>query len=163
MKIAVVQQPPVLLDRSRTLAAAVVAVRDAAAAGAELIVFPEALVPGYPAWIWRLRPGTDMALAERLHASCVANAVRLDARRPRAAAATRPRAHGVTIVCGIDERDAECSRSTLYNTVVVIAPDGTLAQPASQADADQSGAHGLGLGRRVGVKVVDTPCGRSAR
>ena len=36
--------------------------RTAAAAGARLVVFPETFVPGYPAWIWRLRPGSDMAL-----------------------------------------------------------------------------------------------------
>jgi hypothetical protein len=31
--------------------------RRAAQAGASLIVFPEAYVPGYPTWIWRLRLG----------------------------------------------------------------------------------------------------------
>jgi len=58
----------VLLDRAETLKRAVAAVHEAAQAGACLVAFPEAFVPGYPAWMWRLRPGTDMALTEKLHA-----------------------------------------------------------------------------------------------
>jgi len=71
--VAVVQQAPVFLDRAATLAKAVAAIDEAAQAGARLIVFPEAFVPGYPAWIWRLRPGGDMGLSERLHSLLRAN------------------------------------------------------------------------------------------
>ena len=78
-QLAIVQQPPVLLDRTRTLAKAVELVAEAAAGGANLIVFPEAFIPGYPAWIWRLRPGGDWGLNEALHARLLANAVDLDA------------------------------------------------------------------------------------
>src|SRR3989441_6916591 len=109
--VAIVQQAPVFLDRAATLAKAVAAIDEAAQAGARLIVFPEAFVPGYPAWIWRLRPGGDMALTEQLHAQLRANAVSLagdDLAPLREAAAQR----NVTVVCGIDERDAEFSRGT---------------------------------------------------
>ena len=84
---------------------------------------PEHFVPGYPAWIWRLRPGGDMRLTERLYAQWRDNAVRLDdaSLAPLTQAA---REHGVTVVCGLAELDAEFSRGTLYNTVVVIGPDG---------------------------------------
>src|SRR5688500_17406974 len=73
-RVAIVQKPPVFLDRERTIALAVGAVGEAADAGARLIVFPEAFVPGYPAWIWRVRPGADMALCNRLHAELSRNA-----------------------------------------------------------------------------------------
>ena len=55
-RVAVIQRPPVWLDREATLRAAVASVQEAAREGAQLLVFPEAFVPGYPAWIWRLRP-----------------------------------------------------------------------------------------------------------
>ena len=71
--VAIVQQAPVFLDRAATLAKAVAAIDEAAQTGARLIVFPEAFVPGYPAWIWRLRPGGDMGLSERLHSLLRAN------------------------------------------------------------------------------------------
>lgn len=78
-RIAIVQIAPVFLDREATLDKAVVALAEVARAGARLIVFPEAFVPGYPAWLWRLRPGTDVALTEQLHARLRANAVDLNA------------------------------------------------------------------------------------
>ena len=46
MRIAVVQRPPVLLNRSRTIADAVAAIREVAANGVRLVVFPEAYIPG---------------------------------------------------------------------------------------------------------------------
>ena len=53
LTVAVAQMAPVLLDRKQTLAKVVAAVKDAAVAGAGLICFGEALVPGYPAWLSR--------------------------------------------------------------------------------------------------------------
>jgi nitrilase len=49
---AIIQRSPVFLDRAACLKLAVEAVAEAAEAGARLAVFPEAFVPGYPAWIW---------------------------------------------------------------------------------------------------------------
>ena len=55
-KVAVIQKPPVLLHRDKTIDLVVDSVAEAAGQGATLIVFPEAFVPGYPTWMWRLRP-----------------------------------------------------------------------------------------------------------
>src|SRR5262245_65766285 len=106
--IAIVQRPPVFLDRAATLDSAVAAVSEAAKAGAQLVVFPETFVPGYPAWIWRLRPGTDMGLTEKIHARLCAHAVNLDSNHlaPLQQAAKERQ---VTVVCGINEIDAEWS------------------------------------------------------
>jgi nitrilase len=67
-KIAVVQHPPCILNRDDTIRRAVALIDETAGAGAKLIIFPEAFIPGYPAWIWRLRPGGDWGLSEALHA-----------------------------------------------------------------------------------------------
>src|SRR5882672_5663838 len=124
-RIAVVQRPPAFLDRGETLKIAVQAVAEAAAGGASLAVFPEAFVPGYPAWMWRLRPGPDMALTERIHARLRANSISLaaDDLAPLREAA---RQHKVAVVCGIHERDTEFGGGTLYNTVVIIGADGAV-------------------------------------
>lgn len=159
MRIAVVQRPPVLLNRSGTIADAVAAIREVAANGARLVVFPEAYIPGYPAWIWRLRPGGDMALAEKLHSQLLANAVSLegDDLAPLREAANE---HKVTVVCGIDERDAEFSRGTVYNTVVVIGPDGYLLNRHRKLMPTNPERMVWGFGDASGLKVLDTPCGR---
>jgi nitrilase len=76
-KVAVVPAPPVLLHRDKTIAKVLSSIDEAANAGASLIVFPEACVPGYPTWIWRLRPGGDMGLSGEIHARLRDNAVDL--------------------------------------------------------------------------------------
>lgn len=158
-RVAVVQKPPVFLDRTNTIALAVDAVGQAAGAGAQLVVFPETFIPGYPAWIWRLRPGTDMALCEKLHAQLLENAVSLDGAQlaPLFSAA---REHGVTVVCGMHERDTQFSRGTLYNTVVTVGPDGTLLNRHRKMMPTNPERMVWGMGDASGLKPVDTPCGR---
>jgi len=159
LRIAVIQSAPVFLDRAGTLARAVAALHEAAQDGAQLVVFPEAYVPGYPAWVWRLRPGPDMGLADRLHARLRAEAVSLagDDLLPLREAAKE---HRVTVVCGIEEIDAEFSRGTLYNTVVVIGPDGTLLNRHRKLMPTNPERMVWGQGDASGLKAVETPCGR---
>ena len=158
-RIAIVQKPPVFLNRAETIKLAVREVAAAARGGAQLIVFPEAFIPGYPAWIWRLRPGSDMALAAKIHARLLANSVSL-AGADLAPLYGAAKEHSVTIVCGINERDAEFSRSTLYNTVVVIGPDGRLLNRHRKLMPTNPERMVWGFGDATGLKVVDTPCGR---
>lgn len=58
-KLAVVQRASAFLDKQRSIALAVESIQSAADNGAELVVFTEAFIPGYPVWLWRLRPGKD--------------------------------------------------------------------------------------------------------
>jgi nitrilase len=158
-KVAIVQQAPVFLDRAATLDKAVSAVAAAAGAGARLVVFPEAFVPGYPAWLWRLRPGDDMAVTEQLHARLRANAIDLNA-DDLAPLYQAAREHQVTLVCGVDERDTDFSRGTLYNTVVTIGPDGRLLNRHRKMMPTNPERMVWGFGDASGMKAVDTPCGR---
>ena len=158
-RVAIIQKAPALLDREKTLAIAVEAVDEAAAGGAQLIVFPEAFVPGYPAWIWRLRPGSDMALIERLHSALLGNAVELarDGLAPLCAAAKN---NAVTVICGIHERDTDSSRGTLYNTAVIIGADGSIRNRHRKLMPTNPERMVWGFGDGSGLKTVDTPCGR---
>jgi len=157
--IAIVQGAPTFLNRAATTDAAVAKVREAAGAGAQLVVFPEAFIPGYPAWIWRLRPGGDMALSEQLHSLLLANSVRVpgDDLAPLREAAKQNK---VTVVCGVNERDTDFSRSTIYNTVVVIGPDGTILNRHRKLMPTNPERMVWGFGDASGLRVVDTPCGR---
>jgi nitrilase len=159
IKAAVIQKPPVLLDRAKTIESALASIDEAAANGASLLVFPEAYVPGYPTWIWRLRPGGDMALSGELHARLRENAVDLTRGdlQPLQDAAAR---HGATIVIGIHELDSAFSGTTLFNTVVVIGPDGKLLNRHRKLMPTNPERMVWGMGDASGLKVVDTPAGR---
>jgi nitrilase len=48
VKVAVVQAAPILFDRDATVQKACQLISEAAAEGAQLILFPEAFIPAYP-------------------------------------------------------------------------------------------------------------------
>jgi nitrilase len=158
-KIAVVQTPPVLLDRNRTIEKAVNLVAEVAAEGAELVVFPETFIPGYPVWMWRLRPGADMSLTNELYGKLFENAVNLesDDLAPLQEAAKR---HSVTVVCGMNEREGGLSRGTLYNTVVVIGADGQIVNRHRKLMPTNPERMVHGFGDASGLRAIDTPVGR---
>lgn len=157
--VAVIQGPPVLLDRDRTIEKALGSIDEAAGNGASLLIFPEAYIPGYPTWIWRLRPGGDMGLSNELHARLRHNAVDLERGdlQPLQDAAAR---HAVTIVMGINEIDSRYSGTTLFNTVVVIGPDGAILNRHRKLMPTNPERMVWGMGDATGLRVVDTPAGR---
>ncbi|WP_237534365.1 carbon-nitrogen hydrolase family protein [Streptomyces sp. SID3343] len=117
---AAVQASPVYLDAAKTVDKAVSLIREAAANGAEFIVFPEVFVPGYPYWNWTMNPVQGSPWFERLYRSSV------DVPGPhvdtlRAAA----RAAGAVVVIGVNERGPH-SMGVLYNTILTIDADGEL-------------------------------------
>ena len=158
-KVAVIQKAPVMLNRSATVSRAVELIDQAASQGAGLIVFTEAFIPGYPAWIWRLRPGSDWGTNEALHKRLLENAVDLESDQldPLYQAA---RKHQVTVVCGLHERDHHSSRATLYNTLVVISPDGRLLNRHRKLMPTNPERMVWGAGDASGLRRVDTPVGR---
>jgi len=156
-RIAIIQAAPVFLDRDKTVSRAVELIHEAAAGGAELALFPEAFIPGYPAWIWRLKPGGDWGLCETLHARLRQNAVDLgtDAIQPLLEAA---KANDMTVVCGMNERD-ETTRATLYNTVVTISGQGRIINRHRKLMPTNPERMTWGFGDASGLKVVETPVG----
>jgi nitrilase len=159
VKVAVVQRPPVLLGREACLQVVVDAITEVAAAGAALAVFPEAFIPGYPAWIWNLRPGGDYELSSQLHARLLSNSIDLSTAelRPVQEAAAR---HSVVVVCGIHEREGSFSRATLYNTLVTIGSDGTLLNRHRKLVPTNPERMVWGQGDASGLRVIDTAFGR---
>ncbi|RJG14018.1 carbon-nitrogen hydrolase family protein [Pseudomonas cavernicola] len=157
--IAIIQRPPVLLDRSATIARAVQSVAEAAAAGASLIVLPEQFIPGYPSWIWRLAAGRDGAVMGQLHARLLANAVDI-ANGDLSELCEAARVHAVTIVCGINECDRIHGGGTLYNSVVVIGANGEVLNRHRKLMPTNPERMVHGFGDATGLRTVDTPVGR---
>ncbi|MDH3758005.1 MAG: carbon-nitrogen hydrolase family protein, partial [Gammaproteobacteria bacterium] len=53
LKVGIAQIAPVWLDRDATVTRVIEWMRKAASQGCELVVFGEALIPGYPFWVER--------------------------------------------------------------------------------------------------------------
>jgi nitrilase len=159
VRVAVIQQPPVLLDREATLNAAVRHLHEASDGGARMVVFPETYVPGYPAWIWRLRPGADFDLTSQIHRRLVENSVDLaaDGLKPLRDAAAEL---GLVVVCGIHEREGEFGRSTLYNTIVTIDSNGTIRNRHRKLVPTNPERMVWGQGDASGLRVTETAVGR---
>ena len=148
-----------LLDREATLTQAVKALHEAADQDAGLVVFPETYLPGYPAWIWDLKPGADYGLTQDIHDELLANSVDLssDELRPLQDAAAERQA---TAVVGVHERDGSFSRATLYNTLVTIGPDGSILNRHRKLVPTNPERMVWGMGDGSGLRTVDTPFGR---
>lgn len=153
IRVAAVQETPVFLDRDATIDKACALIATAAADGAQLVVFPEAFVPGYPDWVWRTRPWADgpSDWYERLFANS------LTVPGPSVAAlGAATRASGVHVAIGINERE----HGTLYNTLLLLGPDGSVLGRHRKLMATGGERLVWGSGDGSGLQVHETPLGR---
>lgn len=110
-----------MLDLAEGGARAARHVREAGREGAQLVVFPETWLTGYPAWIFGLA-GWDDAEARQWCGKLVAQSATVEGPEldPVREAAAR---HGANVVLGKNER-ARTGAGTVYNTLLTIGPDG---------------------------------------
>jgi nitrilase len=123
-RVAAVQACPIYLDRDRTIDKACRLIAEAAGSKADLVVFPEAFVPGYPVWVWFIPPGRTADLRE---AYSVLHANSIEIPGPSTAQlCDAARQAGVAVAIGVNETNSEASGTSLFNTLMYIGPDGTL-------------------------------------
>lgn len=158
-KVAIAQIAPAFLDRAACLTLAVEAIAQAAGNGASLIVFPEAFITGYPAWIWRLRPGVDHAACALLHKKLVMQASTVS-NGDLADLYNAAKKHAITVVCGVQELDANGSQTTLFNTVLCIDEHGVLQNKHRKLVPTNAERMVWGQGDGAGLKVVPTSAGK---
>jgi nitrilase len=159
VKVACVQAEPVVLDREATVDKLERLAAEAASAGAQLLVFPEAFVPAYPSSSWaRALAGWAQPGAKETFALLAREAVAVPgpAEQRIGAAASE---HGVWIVTGVTEVDPE-RPSTLYNTLLYHAPDGTLAAKHRKLVPTNHERLVWGQGDGGGLRAFQTPLGR---
>ena len=125
-KAAIVQAAPILFDREATVEKARGLIAEAAANGADLILFPEAFIPAYPrglgfGTVVGSRSPDGRLTWQRYWEQAV------DVPGPATAKlAAAARAAGAYLAIGVIERDSEFSRGTLYCTTLYFGPDGQL-------------------------------------
>lgn len=153
--VAAVQAAPILLDRAATLDKLVSLAEKAAGDGAQLVVFPETFVPGYPDWVARTLFWDDAAA--QLYGLLLEQSVLLGSSATDLLAATAARL-GVWLAVGVDER--EPNGSTIYNTLLYFAPDGSLAGRHRKLMPTSGERLVWGMGDGSMLPVLDTGLGR---
>lgn len=158
-KVAVVQEPPVYLDLGKSMERAASLVAEAASRGCGIVVFPEAWLPGYPTFVWRLTPGREMGKTDELYARLLANSVDLT-KGGLAPLQEAAREHGVVIVLGYQEVDGSASGSTIFNSCAIIDADGRVANNHRKLMPTNPERMVWGFGDGSGLNVVETAVGR---
>jgi nitrilase len=159
MKLAVVQYPPIYMDKTKSLQRAVELIEEAAKKDCGLIVFPEAWLPGYPTFVWRLSPGADMKKTDELYALMQLNAIDLS-KDDLAPVKEAAKEHAMVVVMGHQELDGALSGSTLFNSVAIIDADGRLLNNHRKLMPTNPERMVWGFGDGSTLKVVDTAVGR---
>lgn len=158
-KIAVAQVAPVLLDKEASMAKAVTTIEEAANGGAQLVVLPECFLPGYPTWSWRLKPGGDIGCYNDIHAKFLENAVDVSAGELSPLFQTAKNC-GISVSIGLNEREGDFSRATIFNSNALISHEGELLNLHRKLMPTNPERMIHGIGDARGLRVVDTPIGR---
>jgi aliphatic nitrilase len=146
-----VQLAPVLGSRAGTTEKVCAAIRAAAAEGAELVVFPETVVPYYPYFSF-IQPAAVMGKEHlRLYEEAVTVPGPTTEAVSEAAAAT-----GAVVVLGVNER----AHGSLYNAQLVFDGDGRLVLHRRKITPTYHERMVWGQGDGAGLRAVDTRVGR---
>lgn len=151
LRVGLAQMAPVWLDREKAIDKAVAYAQWAADQGCRLVVFGEALLPGYPFWI-ELTNGArfNSPLQKEIHAHYMQQAVQIEAGHlyPLTELA---REKEMAIVVGCVERPADRGGHSLYCSLVYVDPQGQITsvhrklQPTYEERLTWSPGDGHGL------------------
>ena len=124
LKVALAQISPVWLNKEKTLQKIEKSIVDASKENCELIVFGEALLPGYPFWI-ALTNGAewDSKVQKELHAHYVRNSITIEKGELNSVCELAKK-HNIAIYLGIMERAENRGGHSIYASLVYINQDG---------------------------------------
>lgn len=126
LKVAMSQISPVWLDKKATFKKVETAIIEAAQQNCELVIFGEALVPGYPFWL-ALTGGAqwNTKLNKELHAHYVSNAVSIE-KGDLNTICKLVKTHNIAVYLGIIERPTDRGGHSIYASLVYINENGDI-------------------------------------
>ena len=151
VRAAAVQLSPVLYSCQGTTAKVCDAIAEAAKKGAELVVFPETVLPYYPYFSFIKAP----AVMGADHLKLIAESVTVPGPVTEQIGAAARKA-GAVVAIGINERD----HGTLYNAQLLFDADGRLVQARRKITPTYHERMVWGQGDGSGLRAVDTAVGR---
>jgi len=152
--LAAIQASPIFMDLDASIDKACDLIRKAAKKGADIAVFPEAFVPGYPDWVWHVPPG-EMALNQDLYAKLLEQSVTIGGEETERLCNAAKEA-GIYVVIGVNEKNAQASGGSLNNTLLFIDDQGKLFGRHQKLIATVAERMIWGYGDASTVTVYDT-------
>lgn len=155
--IAVVQAAPVLFDKKACTDKTIRFIGEAAQKQAELIVFPELFIPGYPfGMTFGFTVGSRNEDGRKDWKRYYDNSILVPGPETEAIGAAAKAAHAYVSI-GVSERDEETA--TLYNTNLFFSPEGELIAVHRKLKPTGSERVVWGDANKGYFPVVDTPWG----
>lgn len=126
LKVALAQIAPVWLNKEATLQKIETTIQDAAKNKAELVVFGEALLPGYPFWL-ALTDGAewDKKINKELHAHYVRNSIQIEVGELDSVCKLA-KENSIAVYLGIMERAKNRGGHSIYASLVYINSGGEI-------------------------------------
>jgi nitrilase len=153
-RAAAVQAAPVFLDREATIEKAVGLIGEAAARGAELVVFPEVYVAAYPVWTLVYAPLDNHHFFRRFYD----NAVRIPSPHTDQLCAAARR-HGVYVSMGLNEK-GDVSMGAIWNSNILVDREGRIVHHHRKLVPTFAEKLAWANGDGAGLRVAETPLGR---
>ncbi len=126
LKVGIAQIAPVWLNRDKTVAKIENYINQAADEGCQLVVFGEALVPGYPFWVERTNGARfNSPIQKEIHAHYLDQAVQIesDHLKPLCDAASK---NQIAVYVGTIERPMDRGGHSLYCSLIYIDSKGII-------------------------------------
>lgn len=159
VKIAIVQEEPVLFDIEKGIAKAIQIIDKAANKGVKLIVFGETWLSGYPAFLdycpeiglWDSKP------MKKVFARMYENSVEVGSKTTELLC-DQAKKHNMVIVMGINEK-AKKPFGTIYNSIITINQKGEIANHHRKLMPTFTEKLVYGIGDGNGLKGIETTFG----
>lgn len=158
IRIGIVQAGPVYLDLEKSLEKAEKYLIEAAQQGAELVVFGETWLAGYPAWLdhcpdiafWDYEP------AKKVFARMYQNSVDIKGEEIKFICSLAQK-YQISICIGLNERVSQGpGNGTLYNAMLIIGTDGKILNHHRKLMPTYTEKMLYGLGDAHGLQAVET-------
>ncbi len=162
IKIGIIQDGPEYLDMEKSMEKAVALVEEAVSKEAELVVFGETWLSGYPAWLdhcpeaalWNHEP------TKKVFAKMYRNGIAVPGEETKVFC-DLARTHHIVIVIGINEIvTAGIGNGTIYNSLLVIDAGGRIANHHRKLMPTYTEKLLYGIGDGHGLGACDTHLGR---
>ncbi|MCL5247178.1 carbon-nitrogen hydrolase family protein [Cellulophaga sp. 20_2_10] len=126
LKVGLAQISPVWLNKEATIGKIEATIVTAAKENTELLVFGEALLPGYPFWLAHTNGAAwDLKVNKEIHAHYVRNSIQIEAGELNSICELA-KTHKMAIYIGIMERAKDRGGHSIYCSLVYINADGEI-------------------------------------